>query len=1050
MKKFIFSALAAIGLLLSPSCSDENEALSGSGNEALVSFNVNLADGIQTKADPEPVIGDGTTAKKLYVRVFDDGGTLIDGLSDRTYDFSNRSTEVTLSLVKGKTYKFLFWAQSGETNAFSFDGTTVNVSYANAKANDEKRDAFYYAYTKTVTGSFQETVTLRRPFAQLNFLTTAEDIKAAINAGQIVEKTSITISSAARILTPPSSFDPNAKPSVSDEAEGVLFDFADVPFTVSGDAVSSDSKVYIDENGATVSSTTSGATEYFYLATTYFLVDNTSDATAQAVLANVNMKVKDAEGDGLSVQSVPVRMNYRTNIYGNLLTATGKFNVSIEADFNNPDNNEKVEEQTVQTEAAAAAAFVAGASKVTLTEALPSTNSNGIIPKAYAQDNTEVIELVLEKPITEGYVFKYKDPETGAANTSAPATVHITIPEGSATINESQIQLAQSTVYVNGVKVTTMTAETAQNTLVVGPGTEIENLIVKAGNVRIEKGGKVTSIERHTEADANKPTYVTIVTGGVLATIPTDPNIIITYEDATKGNVVLNGVYSFNTVKEAVAYASSKNISDVKLVLAAGEYQEAVSIPSNTTVSIEPASGLSANHVKFNGQLASLGNGVLNVKNITISHNPTIDLTGISQTGASAIALWGAAVVNCEDVTFENFANNATAITSWWSTGAGTQINVKNSTFNCGGQRPIRSDANVTVEDCTFNDPYRYAVQMTSKSSTMSAENAVVNFKNNTINAGTVSTKNVVYGIQLEGETYGCSHLIINGSGNTINLGETGKSRAMYYCECGKVDHASIVWNTEVEPEHENAIHVNNAETFKNAMIALENENEKNSYIILDNDIDLQNVAWTPLSTKAAFVLDGQGHTISNLTVTAPVAQSGFTNAAMIGENKKSAMFKNLTIDKATITGTEADNYHGAVLIATAVATDEADVLIDKVKITNSTVSANDRSGLFFAYLYFTGNTQIRNSSTESCTINSKGTAGALLGHNNSNDFTAVNCTVSNTKVYSTEGANKAGVLIGSWVKSANLTLSNCTATGSVAGQDENTDIHTRNIGREV
>lgn len=1063
MKKFIFSAIAAIGLLLSPSCSDDNEALNGSGNEALVSFSVNLADGIQTKAS-DYTISDGKTAKNLFVRVFEDDGNgsvgnEISTLAKNDVQMEDDLTkEVDFALVKGKTYHFLFWAQaytSGETGApYSFNGHTVKVSYEGAVANDEKRDAFYAVKTKTVTGSFQEDVELHRPFAQLNFLTTAEDIKAAINAGQRVDKTSIKISSAAQILTPPSSFDPDENPSASDAKQDVSFGFAKVPFTVSGETVSSDSKVYIDENGATVSSTTSGATEYFYLATTYFLVNNTSDATAQVLLNKVNMKVEGAEGDGLSVQSVPVRMNYRTNIYGNLLTSTGKFNVSIEADFNNPDNNEKVEEQTVQTEAAAAAAFVAGASKVTLTEELTSSESSaGIIPQTYANRNTDVIELVLEQSVSSDYVFKYRAADNNQTDHYAPAVVHITIPEsagGSTAISESNIQLAQSTVYVNGVKVTTMTAETAQNTLVVGPGTVIETLKVKAGNVRIMNGGKVTEIKRHNEADANKPTYVTIVTGGVLATIPTDPNIIITYEDATKGNVVLNGVYSFNTVKEAVAYAASKNISDVKLVLAEGDYQEAVSIPNNTTVSIEPASGLSANDVKFNGQLASLGNGVLNVKNITISHNPTIDLTGISQTGASAIALWGAAVVNCEDVTFENFANNATAITSWWSTGAGTQINVKNSTFNCGGQRPIRSDANVTVEGCTFTDPYRYAVQMTSKSSTMTAENAVVNFKNNTINAGTASTKNVVYGIQLEGETYGCSHLIINGSGNTINVGETGKTSAMYYCECGLVDHTTIQWNVEVEPEHGNAIHVNSGEEFKNAMIALENENEKNSYIILDNDIDLQNVAWTPLSTKAAFVLDGQGHTISNLTVTAPVAQSGFTNAAMIGENKKSAMFKNLTIDKATITGTEADNYHGAVLIATAVATPKAGVLIDNVKITNSTVSENDRSGLFLAYLYFTGNTQIRNSSTESCTINSKGTAGALLGYNNGNDFTAVNCSVSNTEVYSSEGANKAGVLIGSWSKSANLTLSNCTAVDSVAGEDQNTDTHTRNIGREV
>ena len=74
MKKFIFSALAAIGLWLTPSCSDDNEALSGSGNEALVSFNVNLADGIQTKADdPETKISDGKKATNLVVEVYEAG-----------------------------------------------------------------------------------------------------------------------------------------------------------------------------------------------------------------------------------------------------------------------------------------------------------------------------------------------------------------------------------------------------------------------------------------------------------------------------------------------------------------------------------------------------------------------------------------------------------------------------------------------------------------------------------------------------------------------------------------------------------------------------------------------------------------------------------------------------------------------------------------------------------------------------------------------------------------------------------------------------------------
>ena len=119
--------------MLSPSCSDENEALSGSGNEALVSFSVNLADGIQTKA-----ISDGKMAKQLFVRVFEDNngsvGDEINTLAKNDVQMEDDLTkEVNFALVKGKTYHFLFWSQaytSGETGApYSFDGHTVKVSY---------------------------------------------------------------------------------------------------------------------------------------------------------------------------------------------------------------------------------------------------------------------------------------------------------------------------------------------------------------------------------------------------------------------------------------------------------------------------------------------------------------------------------------------------------------------------------------------------------------------------------------------------------------------------------------------------------------------------------------------------------------------------------------------------------------------------------------------------------------------------------------------------------------------------------------------------------
>lgn len=197
--------------------------------------------------------------------------------------------------------------------------------------------------------------------------------------------------------------------------------------------------------------------------------------------------------------------------------------------------------------------------------------------------------------------------------------------------------------------------------------------------------------------------------------------------------------------------------------------------------------------------------GKLTLQGVRVYLDNSID-TDVSQYSKSAIALMNSGDVVCKGVTFDLNLADGSAITAWWSTGDGANMECYNCVFNCNGQRPLRSDACVIIEGCTFNDPYRYAVQMTSKSSTMdAAADAYVNFKNNTINAGTTSSKPVVYGVQLEGDTYGCSNLTINGSGNTINLGTTGKTGCMYYCECGKVDcgaTGSIVWNTEVAPVH--------------------------------------------------------------------------------------------------------------------------------------------------------------------------------------------------------------------------------------------------------
>ena len=78
------------------------------------------------------------------------------------------------------------------------------------------------------------------------------------------------------------------------------------------------------------------------------------------------------------------------------------------------------------------------------------------------------------------------------------------------------------------------------------------------------------------------------------------------------------------------------------------------------------------------------------------------------------------------------------------------------------------------------------------------------------------------------------------------------------------------------------------------------------------------------------------------------------------------------------------------------------------------------------------------------CTVNSIGTAGALLGMNNSHDFEATGNTVKNTTISSSEGSNKAGILIGTWQDAGTLTKSGNVVENSKAinaGTETNNEI---------
>lgn len=1055
--------------MLSPSCSDENEALSGSGNEALVSFSVNLADGIQTKA-----ISDGKTAKQLFVRVFEDNngsvGDEINTLAKNDVQMEDDLTkEVNFALVKGKTYHFLFWSQaytSGETGApYSFDGHTVKVSYVNAAANEEKRDAFYAVKTKTVTGSFQEDVTLHRPFAQLNFLTTAKDIIAAKNGGLSVNQTSITIASAAQTLTPPLSFNPDEKPSVSNAEEGVSFNFADVPFSVSGETVSSSSSLWIKDN-AVVDPGTQDAIQYFYLAITYFLVNNAADATAQIVLADVNMKVKDAEGDGLSVQSVPLRMNYRTNIYGNLLTATGKFNVMIDENFNTPqppEQNIEIKEREVDSEAAAAVAFADGAAKVTLTEELPSAESSeGIIPQTYAQENTEVIELVLEKPIMSGYVFKYNTTGQGESNNHGPATVHITIPEslgGSEAITESNIQLPQSTVYVNGVKVTTMTAETASNTLVVGPGTVIGTLNVKQGNVRIEKGGKVGTITR--ETDNGDATTIVFLAGGELTNTPTDGKIIVQS--------------TITSAEELFAFAEAVN---------AGDTYAGRTVYLGADIDLNNATwtpiGLNADDAKkfkgtFDGQNFTIKNfkvaigdvyqaagffGALNgtaknftIDGATISSQSTGNASNITDNGVAVVAGSIYPSGSIENVTVRNSSAKSlhyvAGIAGYVEKGAIKNCTVESSEFVCTPHLKTNSetdydngdkaggivghmDANSNVENCSVSN-------VTIKG--YRELGGIVGYAGNKDNVTVCSVSNVTL---IQDNTNGYAEAVPTTLGALV--GGYGDKPYSYY------DGEDALAVTK--------IHVVGTASVLKSVLEAAGSGTGDRTISITANLDFSEVNWTPVMVDGqvgagVVTVEGNNHMIKKLKDA--LFAGGFAGRSGI-------IINDLTIDGTEVTiNNSTDTLGWGYFIKTIDSMPTITLENCHLKNANVTSTGSARVGGLIGWTagYNKENdgpvktyVTIEDCSVKDSKITANGSVGAINGHagNNAWTFTTItNCTVTNCTLNSKDdGSWRVGVVVGT-ANVGEVTISNITAIDNELTQDGKTaPKHSNLYGRFV
>ena len=354
MKKQL-SKLAIFALLLSTaSCSDEQFAGDLTGGETTVTFNAQLPAGLQTRA-----AGDGLTATTLSYAVYEEGTTTPVITSEDEVNFVNGQATLSLKLAKGKTYDFLFWADAyGKGDAknpytVDFNTQTLTVNYDNALSNDESRDAFFGTAKVAVKGAVSQNIILKRPFAQLNIGT--NDMADAKDSGLNTEalQSSVTVSgifSSMNLMT------------------GEVSNSVDVTF---GSNAIPEEKFTVEGN------------EYDYLALNYLLVSD------QKGLVNCEFTYTDgATTETRTIDNVPVQRNYRTNIFGSLLTGSVDFDITIDPDFDTTDYN--YQELLL---AAQNGGKVVLTSDVTITDEMPVVVDGG---------NTLVIDLAGKKLTRSG------------------------------------------------------------------------------------------------------------------------------------------------------------------------------------------------------------------------------------------------------------------------------------------------------------------------------------------------------------------------------------------------------------------------------------------------------------------------------------------------------------------------------------------------------------------------------------------------------------------------------------------------------------------------
>ena len=288
----------AVAVFFATACVAEmNEAPQGAQTDIFLT--IDIEDTPATRA-----ISDGTSVDKLTYAVMTAEGEFV-SRSEKTFPSgvpASGEVKMTVSLAGGVSYKLVCWAQSGLCDAYSLsDDMVLSVNYAGA-ANDELRDAFFGVSDVFTLSDRTASITLKRPFAQLNAGTHVFDWEYVTGFHDFDVRTST-----ARVR------------GVADKLnllDGTVSGSVDAQFTPSA-LPAQMLRTDVDENG--------NDEEYAYLFMSYIL------AAEESSYHSVDIHFLDADGQTVmfedpGLNNVELKRNHRTDFVGQVLSDNGVLN----------------------------------------------------------------------------------------------------------------------------------------------------------------------------------------------------------------------------------------------------------------------------------------------------------------------------------------------------------------------------------------------------------------------------------------------------------------------------------------------------------------------------------------------------------------------------------------------------------------------------------------------------------------------------------------------------------------------------------------------------